>query len=584
VGADEAGTVAAVNRRWENILKPVVLEHRGRIVKFMGDGALMEFASAVDAVRAALELQKSMSEENERALNAPVIQLRVGVNLGDVIADGGDIFGDDVNIASRLEALARPGEICVSQSVYDAVRGKLDFASEALGDVALKNIAKSVRAYRVAGQQQLSGPPDDKAASETRQPAAALPPPHGQLRDVDKSSTIDVVETPLSRIQPTLLTILIFPFRTIGPNTTRLSLDEGLFEDITANLTRYRDLEVIRMSADAAPANPAYRDGYTLNGTVQYGSDAVRITVTLVENGSSRSIWSERWDRKLEDAFTIQSEIADGVVNSLAGYSVLMLTAAERAARKPPANRSAYELYLIGRSHNNRFSREDATIALEHFRSATKVDPDFARAWLGIAWSYDQLGSFTADTSEYDVAFLAAARRAVDLDPVDAEAYLALGEALGNVGEMEEAEKAFDRALMLGPGNADVLAMFAGWAPRFGRQKEGELAADKARRLNPRWSVWYNNYFRRVYFFGGRYEEALSCVTRKPPKSRSLDDLVYAACCSAVLGRAEEANRWRGEALAMGYVNAEHYLLYSGVFLPDQRELVSRLLQLAGFE
>jgi Flp pilus assembly protein TadD len=362
-----------------------------------------------------------------------------------------------------------------------------------------------------------------------------------------------------------------------------LPLDAGLFEEVAAHLTRYRDLEVIQFTSDQS-SQASSQSGYSLSGTIQFSGDSVRVTAKLVENDTRRATWSERWDRKLEDVFLIQSEIADGIVNCLAGYSVILHTAAERASRTPPANLSAYEFYLLGLSHNNRFNLEDAKKALVFFSAALELDRNFARAWLGAAWSYDQLNIFSGGSSEYEMLFVQSARKAVELDPMDAEAHLALGEALGHVGDPEAEEEAFDRAMSLGPGNADVLAMFAGWAARVGRQKQAEMAADKARRLNPRWPVWYNNYFRRVFFFGGRYEDALSCVTRKPLKSRSLDDVTYAACCSAALSRPEDLRDWRVQAVAMGYQNKDHFLLFAGVTIAQQRQIFTELLQRAGFE
>jgi TolB-like protein len=517
----------------------------------MGDGILAEFPSAVRALQAAIDIQHLLKERNDQCGLDRRMTMRVGVHQGDVVVEEGDLLGDGVNVAARLESLAPVGGICISARVFEDSIGKVLVDVRDMGEVILKNITRPVRVYAI----------------DPHQHAAAMP---GSNPTPTKS-------------RGSTLCISLTPFKIIGANEMGLPLDAGLFEEVAAHLTRYRDLEVIQFTSDQS-SQASSQSGYSLSGTIQFSGDSVRVTAKLVENDTRRATWSERWDRKLEDVFLIQSEIADGIVNCLAGYSVILHTAAERASRTPPANLSAYEFYLLGLSHNNRFNLEDAKKALAFFSAALELDRNFARAWLGAAWSYDQLNIFSGGSSEYEMLFVQSARKAVELDPMDAEAHLALGEALGHVGDPEAEEEAFDRAMSLGPGNADVLAMFAGWAARVGRQKQAEMAADKARRLNPRWPVWYNNYFRRVFFFGGRYEDALSCVTRKPLKSRSLDDVTYAACCSAALSRPEDLRDWRVQAVAMGYQNKDHFLLFAGVTIAQQRQIFTELLQRAGFE
>jgi TolB-like protein/Tfp pilus assembly protein PilF len=551
IGEDEELTLECFRQVRSTIVDAAIAKQGGRVFKLMGDGILAEFPSAVRALQAAIDIQHLLKERNDQCGADRRMTMRVGVHQGDVVVEGDDLLGDGVNVAARLESLAPVGGICISARVFEDSIGKVSAEVRDMGEVNLKNIARSVRVYAIDPHQ-------------------------------DIAVTTGPNPTPMKSGGSTLC-ILLTPFKTIGPNELGLPLDAGLFEEVAAHLTRYRDLEVIQLTANQNQEAPRL-SGYSLSGTIQFSGDAVRVTAKLVENDTSRAIWSERWDRKLEDVFLIQSEIADGIVNCLAGYGVILHTAAERASRTPRANLSAYELYLLGLSHNNRFNLEDAKKALAFCSAALETDPNFARAWLGTAWSYDQLNIFSGGSSEYEVLFLQAARKAVELDPMDAEAHVALGEALGHVGDPEGEEEAFDRAMSLGSGNADVLVMFAGWAARVGRQKEAEMAADKARRLNPRWPVWYNNYFRRVFFFGGRYEDALSCVTRKPAKSRSLDDLTCAACCAAALSRPENSRTWREQAVARGYQNRDHFLLFAGVTITQQRQLFAELLQRAGFE
>jgi class 3 adenylate cyclase/TolB-like protein len=551
IGEDEGLTLECFREIRSTIVDATIAKQGGRVFKLMGDGILAEFPSAVRALQAAIDIQHLLKERNDQCGLDRRMTMRVGVHQGDVVVEEGDLLGDGVNVAARLESLAPVGGICISARVFEDSIGKVLVDVRDMGEVILKNITRPVRVYAI----------------DPHQHAAAMP---GSNPTPTKS-------------RGSTLCISLTPFKIIGANEMGLPLDAGLFEEVAAHLTRYRDLEVIQFTSDQS-SQASSQSGYSLSGTIQFSGDSVRVTAKLVENDTRRATWSERWDRKLEDVFLIQSEIADGIVNCLAGYSVILHTAAERASRTPPANLSAYEFYLLGLSHNNRFNLEDAKKALAFFSAALELDRNFARAWLGAAWSYDQLNIFSGGSSEYEMLFVQSARKAVELDPMDAEAHLALGEALGHVGDPEAEEEAFDRAMSLGPGNADVLAMFAGWAARVGRQKQAEMAADKARRLNPRWPVWYNNYFRRVFFFGGRYEDALSCVTRKPLKSRSLDDVTYAACCSAALSRPEDLRDWRVQAVAMGYQNKDHFLLFAGVTIAQQRQIFTELLQRAGFE
>jgi class 3 adenylate cyclase len=250
VGEDEASTVAAVNARWETALKPAVRENGGRVVKFLGDGALMEFSSAVDAVRAALAIQEAMSADNASASNAPAIQLRIGINLGDVIFEDNDIFGDDVNIAARLEGIAKPGELCVSQNVHDAVRGRLAFEAEEIGELDLKNIAKPIRAFRLR--------------------PGNIP-----------ASTAAVAER-----QENSLSIAVLPFDNMSGVPEHDFIGEGMSENILTDLARFKDLTVIARNSSFAYKGKATRvqdirrelgANYVLEGSVQkagigYGS------------------------------------------------------------------------------------------------------------------------------------------------------------------------------------------------------------------------------------------------------------------------------------------------------------------------
>ncbi|MER9655790.1 winged helix-turn-helix domain-containing protein [Mesorhizobium sp. M0152] len=408
----------------------------------------------------------------------------------------------------------------------------------------------------------------------------------GYAVDEDRVETVAKPSNPTSG-QETNLSIAVLPFQILADDGSGFRFGAGLLENIVADLTRFRDLDVLQQargsdaSQEAEEAASTRRADYVLNGKLQYSEGIVRVTVTLVETATFKSVWANRWDCRLTDIFTIQSEIAEGVVNSLAGFGVILHAAAERAARKAPSDLTAYELYLIGRAHNNRFNIEDSKQALHCFQSAVTIDPQLARAWVGLAWSYDQLTAFGVDVTGNTQSMLRAARRAVELDPMDAEAHSALGEALGYTGELGAAEEALDRSMLLAPGSADICAMFSGWAPRFGRAVEGAQAADRAQRLNPHGPVWYSFYFRTAYFLSGRFEEALRTVTRKQPQSRTLTDFVYAAASAVALGRDSQA---LGQAKEHAFPGIAAFLDYAGIAIPDQRNLFATLMKQAGFD
>ena len=310
------------------------------------------------------------------------------------------------------------------------------------------------------------------------------------------------------------------------------------------------------------------------------------MSARLADVTTGAYVWSERWERSAVDVFAVQTEIAERTANSLAGDGVILRAAVASAKRKRPDDLSAYEQYLIGTEQHSRFTAIDAERALDHFRAALERDPKFARAWVGIASSLGQLGSWSTDTEALDRQSVEAARRAVELDPMDADAHAVLGETLGWAGEFAEAEAALERAVALNPSSADILVQYAGWAPRFGKPDSGAEAADRARRLNPSWPVWYNMYLCRAYFFAGRYADALAMVERKPATSIHLQDMVYAAASAAGLGMSEQSRQWRDRAMtASPDLTVEWHLRLGGTAIAaeKQRLQLAKLMVEAGF-
>jgi len=358
MGADEEGTLERLKALRSELLDPNIAEHKGRIVKTTGDGLLVEFASVVDAVRCAVEVQQAMPDENTGVTADSRIELRIGINLGDVIVEGDDLYGDGVNVAARLEALAEPGEICVSRVVRDQVRDKLHFAFEDLGDQRLKNIARPVRVYRIR---------DVRGAVST--PASA----------------------PSALPLPNKPSIAVLPFANLSGDPEQEYFADGMVEEIITALSRIRWLFVIARNSSFTYKGQAIdvkRVGrelgvrYVLEGSVRKGGGRVRITAQLIEAETGAHLWADRFDGSLEDVFELQEQVATGV----AGVIEPALRQAEiaRSANRPTSDPTAYDLYL--RAYSVYFASHPRQMrqALALLEEAITHDPQYGPA-LGLA-------------------------------------------------------------------------------------------------------------------------------------------------------------------------------------------------------
>ena len=456
--ADEAGTLAALKERRKTILEPTIRDRGGRIVKVMGDGVLIEFTSAVNAVDAALDLQARMTQANRSVAEDRHILLRIGINLGDVIGDGSDIYGDGVNIAARLEALAEPGGICVSAKIHEELRGKGDHAFADMGEVELKNIARPVRAYRVGPG---SGQPDTPLAA----PKLAVKP-----------------------------SIAVLPFDNLSGDPGQQYLSDGITEDITTELSRFRNLTVAARHASfhlaSKGVNPmqAARDlgmNYFVEGSVRKAGERIRITAQLINSRTGSHVWAERYDRDAHDIFAVQDEVVAAIVTTLEGRMVA--AAAVQARRRPTANWTVYDFFLQGRDLADA-SLEKEAVPL--FARAASIDPDFAQAhaWLTMAL----LGRywFDAEPATLTEAYIAA-QRALELDGNDPTVHHANGMVLVWLRQYERAGVHFERAIALNPADAQIRADRANWLRYSGRLEEALAAIDDALHRSPYPPHWF---------------------------------------------------------------------------------------------
>ncbi len=453
---DETGTLDRLKALRRELFEPKTKEYGGRIFKTTGDGALVEFKSAVDAVNSAVDIQQSLALRNQDEPNKQQIGLRIGISLGDVIVEGSDLYGNGVNVASRMEGLAEPGGICVSGNVHEHIGTSLDVNFEDLGEQSVKNIDRPVRCYRVHLE-----------STSTVEPPLPLP---------DKPS------------------IAVLAFENMSGDPEQEYFADGITEDIITALSRIRQFFVIARNSTfvykghAVVVQTVAKElgvRYVLEGSVRKAANRVRITAQLIDGTTGNHVWAERYDRELEDIFEVQDEITTTVVGAIGPE--LERVEQERARVKPPENLHAWDLFQRGMWHLYRRSEEDLDIALEQFEQAIVQTPDLAVAHAGAeeACFFKISGGYSDANEEMRTKMLSFGYRAVELDDLDAFTHLALGRALNLQGENEEAIATLENAVRLNPSFAS--AHFAlGWAMIWGGHTSQAVShIETAMRLSP---------------------------------------------------------------------------------------------------
>jgi TolB-like protein len=514
VEQDEAGTLVALKARRAKVLDPLVARHHGRIFKVAGDGVLIEFASAVNAAQCAIDLQQDMAAANGELPEERRIVLRIGVNLGDVMVEAGDLYRDGVIIAARLEGIAEPGGILLSGSAHDQVKNKIDARFEDLGAQNLKNIAEPVRTYRIAGQA------GDVAPRTAASVALAKP------------------------------SIAVLPFTNIGGDADQRYLSDGITEDIITELSRYRELMVIARnssfqfrdkSLDMKRIGRELGAEYLVEGSVRKAGNRLRITAQLIEAASGSHLWAERYDRDLTDVFEIQDEVTQAITATLVGQ--LGRSQADRARRTPTLNWKAYDYVLQGVECINRYQPEQAEVFLH---SAIELDPDYAQAhaMLAMAYLYQYFDTLKDETL---AASLASAQKAVLLDTDNPYGHAQTGLALMFLGKLNAAEARFDQAILLNPNSVWCAGCRVAWLNRVGRTQDALAALDMMARHDPFLPAWYWELRGVALFVERRYEELIAGMRRK--SVMAYPDHAYVAAAYAYLGRDEEARAEVAEVL-----------------------------------
>lgn len=518
--ADEEGTLATLNSHIAGFIEPTITSHQGRIVKLMGDGILAEFPSAVEAMRCALVIQRGMPD---RVADTPAekrIIFRIGINVGDAIIQGDDIYGGGVNVAARLEALADTGGILASGTVYDQVAGKLDCGFEFIGEQDVKNIEQPIRAYRVlldeatAGKTVVGRLPRRLAGIRRALIAAVFA---GFIVVIGGLGYWLLWPSGQAAARPASLAVLALDPFSDDPDQEYFA--DGLTEDMITELARNKDLLVLSRNTSFSfkgkglKAEDIAREldvRYVLEGSVRLIGDNLRLNVQLIDGVSGEHVWAEKYDRPASEIIEVQDEI----IHQVSGRTLAEIRRSEKVqlARQPVNDFDAYALTLQGWTLKHKFSPEAYVKAREALERAIELDPQLAlaQALLGYVNAVDVGSAITEEVSEDDLdAEIERIRGAIAVDPQLSIGYQALALALTTKGEVDGALKAAGRAVELAPGDAENYMQLAFAQGSAGLFEEAVASMNQAYLLNPRYPVWYPEVLSRALFGLQKYEEAL---------------------------------------------------------------------------
>ena len=520
---DETATHRQIKADVTTIFVPLIREHRGRVVKTTGDGVHAEFPSIVDSVQCAIAMQQAVAARPTDLPEGARLLYRLGINLGDIIVEEDDIYGDGVNVAVRVQGLAEPGEILLAGDAHRQVKGKLNVAFDDLGHHTVKNISEPIHVFRVAL-------PD-------RKPAAARRPAEAPRVQAGAASSI-----------------IVLPFDNLSGDANQGYFSDGLTNDVITDLSKFSELFVIAShtafiykakSVDVQTIGRELGVGYVVEGSVRRSGERVRVNVQLTETASGRHLWAERYDRPTEDLFRVQDEIVQTIVGTLVtrvGISERM-----RALHKTE-NLKAYDFYLRGRAALQTWTSEANGQAQGFFARAMELDPFFALAYGGL--SYTHIQAWLAGWERSPESLRRArelAQQAVVLGPSDADNQWSLGAAYIYSREFEKGMSAFERAIDLNPNNPDLLMDMADALVYVERPEDAVANVQRAMRLNPIHPDAYLWTFGIALYHCGRYEESVAALMRMshPPNLAR----IQLAASYVRLDRIEEARRTAAEFL-----------------------------------
>jgi adenylate cyclase len=572
MGGDEEGTLTRLKAIRKTLVDPAIAQHRGRIVKTTGDGVLVEFASAVDAARCGVEVQHSMAQQNSDVPAELRIEFRIGIHVGDIIIDDNDIFGDGVNIAARLEGIAEPGGVCISDDAQRQIRGKIDIAFDDIGQHTLKNIAEPMRAWRLR---------IDSTMSATG-PANSTPSP-----------TRPFVEAPSALPLPDRPSIAVLPFQNMSGDVEQEYFADGMAEDIITALSRFKSLFVIARNSSftykgkAVDIKQVGRElgvRYVLEGSVRKAGNRVRITGQLIDASTDRHLWADKFDGALEDVFGLQDQVTTSVVGLIA--PTLEQAEIERAKQKPTDRLDSYDFFLRGMSAMNR--RGTLSEAREFFKKALERDPEYGAAFAMAATTFmlQQAISGVPLTADMRAEAVQLAQSGSRVGNDDAFALAISGHVLTYIGhDYDRGALLIEQAVVLNP-NLAVAWYSRGWVSLMCGEAERSIESfERMIRLSPldrlRTRAWNGSSF--ALYQLGRYEEGCSMAMKSIQITKDAHTLSAFAVNAIGAGRTSEAREMVTQLLKLQpEFRAFHVEEAFPIRNPEEREKITSALREAG--
>ena len=555
--ADEAGTVVRQKRHFEQLVRPSIDRGNGRIVKLTGDGLLAEFASVVDAVRCAVDVQRNMAEREANEPEERRIRYRMAVNLGDIIIDGNDIYGDGVNIAARLEALAEPGGVVVSGTAYDHLKANIDVGYEDIGEQNLKNIAAPVRVYRVIDEPGASGTVEQKSrrmvwAAVVLLAVLAIGVAWWTLGN--QSSSLQAGSLQELQARPG---VAVLPFENLSPDPGHSYFATGLTEELTARLSHFSNIRVIaRNSAsrfegggrDLREISQELDARYIVEGSVQRDDDRVRVTAQLIDGEKGDHVWASKYEKSLSAGaiFDIQDAIAGSVASNIGGLGGAIRKSASVPMTVRPDDLDAYDCIHLHYKFWDTFDHAVHRKARACLEQAVERHPEFAFGWAELAYTYWTEHAYGVNPLPDSLARAkTAAERAIAIDPQMAEGYGALSQTYRSMQMADEAVAAAERAFAINPNNVGIIGGAGCMLTFTGRLERAEIFLNRAKALDP-FAPWWIPYCKSIWhILSNEPEAALTTLDEHSGPDIWLVNFARIVAL-AEAGRLEEAKAARG--------------------------------------
>jgi adenylate cyclase len=543
MGQDEVGTHRILSESLDAITA-LIDNHGGKVMNLAGDAVLADFPSVVEALACAVDIQRDLKSRNEMRPEEGKFEMRIGLNLGDVIVDRDDIYGDGVNVAARLQSIAEPGGICVARAVYEQVKGKMELDYESLGEQRVKNIAEPVTAYRVLWDSKSTGKTTAKTKTQHRRwrpvPVAIAgvavvvlaaifirhyypPSPSSEAEDISPG-----LEAPQLPARPS---IAVLPFKNLSADPADEYFTDGVTEDIITDLSKFRDLFIIASntvftykgkSVNIQDVSRELGVRYVLEGSIQKAGEKIRVNVQLIDGATGHHLWAERLARGSDDLFALQDEIVRSIVATMA--TKVDAVERERIMRKGTKSLKAYDYVLRGREYRARNTRAANAEAQQLFRKAIELDPRYGSAYVGLAWCYFNTATFgwAQSPSEALEQVHDLAQKALSLEASDYAAHRLLGTVYMKWMQYDLAIKNLARALELNPNDADTYDSIGAARLYSGQWQAAVEPLETALRFDPnaRPDVFIHLGF--AYYLEGRYDDAIAIVQQSVERTPNL--------------------------------------------------------------